>query len=94
LSKACLKASGVEMSGWGAPSRTTTPVTVPTEVGNAARNYEAKLCQFGNCGFRQDDEVSHLAILDALAQRARRTEIQIQLFAALVFEFGAKCRYH
>ena len=43
---------------------------------------------------RQDDEVGNLAVLDPLAQRARGTEIQIELVAALALELGAEGRDH
>ena len=89
-----MNASGVEMSGSGAPSRMTTPVTVRPRSGLLSGTNRPSLVERGDRGLRQDDEVGLLAALDAVAQRAGGAEIQIELVAGVAFEFGAERRHH
>src|SRR5215467_12760788 len=71
----------------------TTPVTVrptSTTLSTTARPSFAS----GDGGFRQDDEIGGLAVFDAFAQRACRSEIEIQFGAGIAFKLGAERRYH
>src|SRR5262249_42484275 len=55
---------------------------------------KTQLRQFGDCGFGQNDEIGGLAIFDAFAQRAWRSEVEIEFGAGIAFKVSAERRYH